>query len=369
MNYLDGFRNPDAARQLRLEIAAVAARLGSRPRPVNIMEVCGSHTMAIARYGLRDLLPPGIELISGPGCPVCVTDAGYLDAALELARRGLTIATFGDMLNVPGSGETLAAARAGGACVEVCYSPLAALELARRHPDRQVVFLAIGFETTIAPAISLVDSAIRERLDNLSLLVAFKLIPPALRALAADPEIHVDAFLCPAHVSAIIGANAYASFVRDFQVPCVVAGFEPLDILLGIKGILAQLAAGEARVENQYSRVVRAEGNRLAQALMEKYLEPAAAVWRGFGAIPDSGLALRAEFAHYNAEVRHGLTIVPGRPDRRCRCGDVLKGKIRPADCPLFGQACTPLRPVGPCMVSAEGSCAAHYKYCRQVQS
>ncbi|OPZ27218.1 MAG: Hydrogenase isoenzymes formation protein HypD [Lentisphaerae bacterium ADurb.BinA184] len=363
MKYLDGFRNPDAARRLQAEIAAVAARLPPRRRPLHVMEVCGSHTMAIARYGLRDLLPPGIELISGPGCPVCVTDAGYIDAAVELARRGLTIATFGDMLNVPGSAASLADVRAAGARIEVCYSPLAALDLACRQPDREVVFLAIGFETTVAPVVSLIAAARRDGIRNLSLLVAFKLIPPALRALAADPEIHVAAFLCPAHVSAIIGADAYQPFVRDFRVPCVIAGFEPLDILLGVKGILEQLAAGEARVENQYSRVVRPGGNPLAQAVIARHLEPADASWRGLGVIPASGLKLRPQAAEFDAEQRHGLRITPGTPDRRCRCGDVLKGKRRPPDCPLFGNACTPEHPVGPCMVSSEGSCAASYKY------
>ena len=362
MKYIDGFRQADAARALGQRIAAgfTAPR---RDREVAIMEVCGSHTMAIARYGIRDVLPTGVRLISGPGCPVCVTPPGYIDAAIELADRGLTIVTFGDMLHVPGSQTTLAECRSRGGRVEVGYSPSVALDLARRHADREVVFLGIGFETTLAPVIAVVDRAAREHIGNFSVLTAFKLVPPALAALRADPEVRVDAFLCPAHVSAIIGADAYRPFAGPGGVPCVIAGFEPLDILLALEGILRQLADGRADVDNQYRRVVTAQGNRRAQELIARLLEPVDAPWRGLGLIPQSGMALRKRYAAYDAARRHGIVVTEGRSHRECRCGDVIKGKRFPSDCPLFGKACTPDSAIGPCMVSSEGVCAAHYKY------
>ncbi len=365
MKYLEGFRNPGAARALRADIAAQAATLAARGRTLTIMEVCGSHTMAIARYGIRELLPENVDLVSGPGCPVCVTNPGYLDAAIALAARGVQLVTFGDMLNVPGSASSLAACRARGGDVRVCYGPATALELARAQPEREVVFLAIGFETTCAPSVSMLDRARREGVRNLSLLTAFKLVPPALAALRTDPDLRIDAFLCPAHVSAIIGAQAYEPFAGPGGVPCVIAGFEPLDILYGLAGILRQAVHGEARVENQYARVVRQGGNPAAQALMAAYLEPADAAWRGVGVIPASGLGLRAAYGDWDAARRHNLTVGPGVEPRGCACGDVIKGKLRPPACPLFGRRCTPDTPVGPCMVSSEGSCAAWYKYSR----
>jgi hydrogenase expression/formation protein HypD len=365
MKYIDGFRDPGAAAALSAEIAALAAAPELKNRRVAIMEVCGSHTMAIARYGIREILPPNIELISGPGCPVCVTEAGYIDAAVKLADRGVLIASFGDMIRVRGSELSLADCRARGGTVEVCYSPAAALELAAAHPGREVVFLAVGFETTIAPVTSLVPSASRRGLGNLSLLTAFKLVPPALTALLADPELAIDAFLCPAHVSAIIGAQAYLPFTGAGGVPCVIAGFEPLDILLGVRAILRQVLEGEARLDNQYSRVVKPQGNLRAQAVMAEYLEPVDAVWRGLGRLPASGLGLRPGFAAFDAEKKLGLSVRPGREDPRCLCGEVIKGKRKPPDCPLFAAACRPEQAVGPCMVSSEGSCAAYYKYLR----
>ncbi len=362
MRYVEGFRNPDAARALTARIAAAGEVLAAEGRRARLMEVCGTHTMAIARHGIRDLLPRTVDLISGPGCPVCVTDAGYLDAAIELAGRGVVLATFGDLVRVPGSRSTLAEARGAGAEVEVVYSPEGALALAEHRPDRQIVFLAIGFETTVAPVVWLVKAALQRGVTNLSLLTAFKQVPPALSALAGDPEVQVDAFLCPAHVSAIIGADAYRPYVA-MGLPCVVAGFEPLDILDGVAEILDQIVARAPRLVNRYERVVKPEGNRRALALMDTYLRPVDAVWRGIGVIPGSGLGLRPEVAAFDAVERHGVPLAPGRTPRGCRCGDVLKGKITPPGCPLFGRGCTPLKPVGPCMVSSEGSCAAYYKY------
>lgn len=363
MRYTDGFRDPAAAAALRHSIAETAATIAPSRGTVRIMEVCGTHTMAIARHGIRGILPPNVDLVSGPGCPVCVTHAGYIDNAIKLAAGGASIATFGDMLHVPGSSSTLAAARAGGATVEAVYSPATALDMARGSPGRDVVFLAIGFETTVAPLVSVVARAEAEHLANFSILTAFKLVPPALSALRADRDLAIDAFLCPAHVSAIIGSDAYLPFAGPGGVPCVVAGFEPLDILLGLDRILRQLAGGRAEVENLYDRVVRPEGNVKAQALMRKWLQPVDAQWRGIGTIPASGLGLRPEYARFDAALRFGLGDAPGSEPKGCLCGEVIKGKLKPPACPMFGTACTPENPVGPCMVSSEGSCAAYYKY------
>ena len=365
MRYLDGFRQGDAGRELGRRIGAVGQRLADQGRQVKLMEVCGSHTMAIARFGVRDLLPANVRLISGPGCPVCVTDTGYVDAAIQLARADCVVATFGDMVRVPGSGETLAQVRSEGARVEVCTSPLDALRLAQQEPERQVVFLAVGFETTTAPAAVLLHKAIEQGVTNLSLLTAFKLLPPALDVLMADPELGVHGFLCPAHVSAIIGANAYAPYAAR-GAPCVVAGFEPLDILYGVLELCEQLADGRAQVVNQYSRVVRAQGNPTAQALIHRYMQVVDAPWRGLGMLPASGLGLRPTYAAWDAALRHDLTMGAGHDHPGCRCGEVLKGMLEPDKCPLFATACTPSRPFGPCMVSSEGSCAAWHRYVRR---
>jgi hydrogenase expression/formation protein HypD len=363
MNYIDEFRNPDVAAQFVRLIAEQGRTLAEQGRRVHMMEVCGSHTMAIGRYGIRQLLPANVELISGPGCPVCVTDPGYIDTAIALAGKGAILATFGDMIRVPGSDADLTTCRSEGGDVRVCYSPSAAVEIAQKNPDREVVFLAIGFETTIAPVVSIVEEARSAGVSNLSLLTAFKLVPPALHALLADKEIKIDAFLCPAHVSAIIGSRAYEPFAAGYHVPCVIAGFEPLDILYGVNGILSQVLKNEARVENQYARVVRPEGNPKAQARIARYLEPVDAGWRGIGVIPVSGLGLRAEFSAYDAEKKLGVTVKPGRQHAGCLCGDVIKGKLRPTACGLFAKVCTPDHPIGPCMVSSEGTCAAYFKY------
>ncbi len=371
MKYIDEFKNPNAAKAILAKIAKLAETLPAG-KSINIMEVCGSHTMAIARFAIKELLPSNIDLISGPGCPVCVTDSGYIDAAMKLALRDdVIIATFGDMVNVPGAIEqhhdslTLAKIRGEGAHVEVCYSPMRAVELAESNPEHEVVFLAIGFETTAAPVVSLVDIAIKKEIGNLSLLTAFKLVPPALEALANDPELNIDAFLSPAHVSAIIGADAYKTFVHKHHTPCVIASFEPVDIIYGIEKIIEQIINKEAFVDNQYKRVVKQKGNIIALKILEKYLETADVAWRGIGVIPQSGMKLRKKYSKYDAEQRFGLQIKPGIPDKRCRCGDVLKGKIKPDKCAMFAEKCTPLNPVGPCMVSSEGACAAWYKYRR----
>lgn len=364
MKYIDGFRQAGPARALTQEIATLADQLDGRT--VRLMEVCGSHTMAIARHALKDLLPANVRLISGPGCPVCVSDAGFVDAAIDLAERGAALATFGDMVRVPGSKRSLADARSEGAIVRVCYSPAQVLDWAAAEPERAWVMLAVGFETTAAPLAAMAREARRRGIANLTLLTALKTVPPALDALVADPELAIDGFLCPAHVSAIIGAGAYAPYAEEHHRPCVIAGFEPLDILYGVHGLLRQLVDGEARVVNRYARVVRPGGNQAAQRIIAEVLEPVDAAWRGLGEIPASGLGLRSEYAGLDAELRWERPVTSGRPSPACRCGDVLKGLIEPAECKLFGGPCTPARPLGPCMVSSEGSCAAAWAYGRR---
>ena len=365
MKYIDEYKNSEAASFITKQIAKYAKILAERGKSVNIMEVCGSHTMAIGRYAIRELLPSNVHLISGPGCPVCVTDSGYIDTAILLAEQGHIIATFGDMINVPGSSTNLVKCRSNGAQIEVCYSPMNAVDFAKNNQDKEVIFLAIGFETTVAPLMGLLKYIEKNKIENLSILTAFKIVPPALEALADDPEVKIDALLCPAHVSAIIGSNAYSSFVEKYKIPSVIASFEPVEILLGLQGILEQFVNNEAKVVNQYERVVKPEGNIIAQELIKEYLELYDAPWRGIGVISQSGLKLKSKYDKYNTEIKFDVTVKQGKPTPGCQCGDVLKGKIKPFDCPLFDKACNPLHPIGPCMVSSEGSCAAYYKYSR----
>jgi len=328
------------------------------------MEVCGTHTMAIARFGLRDLLPDNVRLISGPGCPVCVTPKEYIDYALALAREpAVTVATFGDMMRVPGSSGTLLSARAAGADVRVTYSTREALALAVAAPARRVVFLAVGFETTAPTIAASVKAAAAKGVENYYVLVAHKLIPPAMRALCESDDLALDGFLCPAHVSAIIGARAYDFIPRDFGLACAVAGFEPVDILHGIYLLLRQYAEGTPRVDNGYARVVRAEGNRRAQEVLAEVFEVCDATWRGIGELAGSGLRLGEEYARFDARRAMPPEVEEPVPDRGCICGEILTGTKEPAACGLFGSRCTPETPVGPCMVSTEGTCAAAFKY------
>jgi len=359
MKYVDEFRDPALIAALARSLAAVAAG----ERAYRFMEVCGTHTMAVARFGLRRLLPANVELISGPGCPVCVTPTSYLDHAVALARAGCVLATFGDMMRVPASTTDLTGLRAAGADVRVVYSTLDALAYAAAHPDRNVVFLAVGFETTAPTVAAALRRARAEGVSNFFVLVGHKLIPPALRALCRTPALALDGFLCPAHVSAVIGARAYEEFPRDWGVGCAVAGFEPTDILRGVYLLLRQRAAGEPRVDNEYGRVVKAEGNAAARAVLDEVFAPADAEWRGLGVVPASGLALRDAYAAFDAARAFDVAVEPTAPDAGCRCGDVLTGTLAPEGCALFGGACTPATPVGPCMVSSEGTCAAAYKY------
>ncbi|MGW8161458.1 MAG: hydrogenase formation protein HypD [Desulfobulbales bacterium] len=333
-------------------------------RPLRIMEVCGTHTMAIFRHGIRTLLPQAVELVSGPGCPVCVTSAGDIDQIIELASvPGVTLTTFGDMLRVPGSkGKNLAEARAEGARVEIVYSPADALKIAQ-NTERLVVFPAIGFETTIPVIAATVLEAKKKNISNFMLLVSHKVVPPALKALLDDPELGIDALLCPGHVSAIIGVQAYEPLAELYKMPSVIAGFEPLDILSAIYMLVSQIHEGKAVVENTYSRVVSGTGNIKARHMIEQVFEPCDAQWRGLGEIPASGLALRPVFNEFDARKYFGLTPISVPEPKGCRCGEILTGKVKPIQCPLFNTRCTPTHPIGPCMVSSEGSCAAYSKY------
>lgn len=350
--------------QAQRQLADLQRLADQAGRPLTLMEVCGTHTMAISRCGLRTLLPPQIRLISGPGCPVCVTPVVYIDQAVVLARRPRTvITTFGDLLRVPGSAGSLQSARADGASVRVITSTLEAVALAEQEPDMDVILLGVGFETTAPTVAAAVRIAGERNLANFSVLSALKTMPSALHALAADPHLHIDGFLCPGHVAAITGTAVFRPLASPYGRPRVIAGFEPLDILQGLTMLVRQIAAGQAEVENQYRRVVTEEGNRRARAVLNEVYVACPAEWRGLGWLAGSGLALRPAYAAFDA-----ASLLP--PDPRptsgateCRCGDILTGRAVPGDCPLFGAGCTPDDPVGACMVSSEGSCAAAYLY------
>jgi len=342
------------------KIGEVAGRIG---RPVRLMEVCGTHTVSIFRHGIRSLLPDGVTLLSGPGCPVCVTAAGDVEAAIALSKtRNVTLATFGDMMRVPGRKESLQEARAAGADVKIVYSPLDALEAAA-GASGEVVFFATGFETTSPLVAATLHETGRRKVENFSVFSVHKLVPPALRALLAGGEVRVDGFILPGHVCTVTGSRPYGFLGSEFGKPAVVTGFGADDILTGIYMLLGQIAAGEARVDIQYRSVVREEGNTRAMGLLYEYFEPEDAHWRGIGVIPGSGLRLRETFARLDAVRKFEIERPLIEDPKGCRCGEVLKGMKLPPECPLFGRACTPERPVGACMVSTEGSCAAYYKY------
>ena len=365
MRFVDEYRDGRAA----LALAAELRGLVEPGRRVKLMEVCGGHTHAIYRHGLDVLLPGEVELVHGPGCPVCVIPMGRVDDAISLAERpDVTLATFGDMLRVPGAGRrrSLLEAKARGADVRTVYSPLDALDLARREPGREVVFFGVGFETT-APATALTLLRARELgVPNFSVFCNHVLIGPALRAILDAPETQIDGFVGPGHVSTVIGTRPYEFVCREYGRPVVVAGFEPTDILRAIALLLRQLREGRAEVENAYGRVVRQEGNRAALAALEEaFTVRDAFEWRGLGSIPLSGLRIAGAFAAWDAEERFEVPGVRVEDPKACRCGDVLRGLARPYECRVFGTACTPEQPLGTCMVSSEGACAAYYAYGR----
>ena len=335
-------------------------------KPIALMEVCGTHTMAISRFGIRARVPSKLRLLSGPGCPVCVTPAVQIDHLLAMAREpGVAIATFGDMIRVPGSHTTLEEERGRGRDVRVVYSPFDALELARANPNLMVVFMGVGFETTSPTVAATLLRAAEDRVPNFCVYPAFKLVPPAMDALVASGDARIDGYICPGHVSTIIGSRAYEKLARERKVPCVVTGFEALDVLEGVTMLLEQLASGRAEVELQYHRAVCRDGNPTALGMIERVFRPCDASWRGIGVIPGTGLEPNDEFSYYDARRRISVPEPQGVEDlpRGCGCGEVMRGLKQPAECPMFGKACTPARPVGPCMVSTEGACAAWYRY------
>jgi hydrogenase expression/formation protein HypD len=360
VKYLDEYRDPELARSL---IEALQRR-GSAGRVMRLMEICGTHTVAIFRSGLRQLLPSTIQLISGPGCPVCVTANEDIDRAIWLARQPrVTITTFGDLVRVPGSSSSLHIERSKGADVRIVYATFDAVQIARENPDRQVVFLGIGFETTAPTVAAAIRQAAAEKLENFSVLSAHKLLPPAMRALLDAGDLNLNGFICPGHVSTIIGAEAYREIVENYRIPCVVTGFEPLDLLQGITLLVDQIEKGEAEVMNQYRRAVTWEGNVAARRLMDEIFEPAHATWRGLGPIPLSGLKVRSAWEKYDSVKLFSMPTIEVKEHPGCRCGDVLRGLLTPPQCALFRKVCNPQSPMGPCMVSGEGTCGAYYRY------
>lgn len=377
MNLIDDFRDPVLAEVLFSRIVRLTADIGAtRDSPVTIMEICGGHTHAIFRHGLNQLMPEGIEFAHGPGCPVCVLPIPRVDECIEIAEQpGVVLATFGDAMRVPGTRGSLIQAKARGADVRIVYSPLDALALARKLPDREVVFFALGFETTMPATALSVLQADREHIDNFSLFCNHITVPPPLRAILEDPAMRIDGFVGPGHVSMVIGTKPYRFIAEEFHRPITVAGFEPLDLLHAISMVLTQISEGRAEVENQYARVVRPDGNLRAIAAIDAVFEPRESFeWRGLGEIDRSGMRVRERYARFDAERKFGIGYggTRARPVMEiegCRCGDVVKGAIKPLACPLFGSVCTPQTPVGALMVSSEGACAAYYQYAGQREA
>lgn len=362
MKYVDEYRNADQVKRLAAKIHGVVTR------PWSIMEICGGQTHAIVRFGLDEMLPRALTLIHGPGCPVCVTPIELIDRAVAIASRpGVIFCSFGDMLRVPGSQKDLLTVKSEGGDVRIVYSPMDALTLARQHPDREVVFFAVGFETTAPANAMAVAQAARGGVKNFSALVSHVLVPPAMRAVLGSPQNRIQGFLAAGHVCTVMGTAEYLPIAEQFRVPIVVTGFEPLDILQGVLMCVEQLESGRAEVNIQYARSVRPEGNPAAMQTMNEVFEVVSRKWRGIGEIPASGLGLRPEFAPFDAEQRFGVESITAEEPAECIAGQVLQGHAKPMDCPCFGIHCTPERPMGAPMVSSEGACAAYYRYRRNV--
>ncbi|MCX8125651.1 MAG: hydrogenase formation protein HypD [Dehalococcoidia bacterium] len=362
MRFIDEYRNTELGRRLVQRINRISTK------PSNLMEFCGGHTVAVLRHGIRQLFPPHIRLLSGPGCPVCVTAHQDLDQAIALSRvPGTIITTFGDMMKVPGSELSLQQARAKGADVRVVYSPRDSLEIARNNPDKQVIFLAVGFETTAPGVAATILEAERKKIENFCVKSLLKTCPPVIRALLNLGEVRLDGLICPGHVSAVIGSRPWDFIPKEYGIACAVTGFEPLDILFSIERLIEQIEKAEPKVETTYTRGVRPEGNSEAQKLMYQVFEPCPAHWRGLGIVPDSGLRARSKYSRFDADARIPLTVRPATEPKGCLCGEILRGVKSPPDCKLFGSGCTPESPVGPCMVSSEGACAAYYQYGRET--
>ena len=358
MKFVDEYRDGELARKLADELAALTTR------PWALMEVCGGQTHAIVKFGIDELLPEGVELIHGPGCPVCVTSLELIEKALEIAATpGVIFCSFGDMLRVPGSTTDLFSVKSKGGDVRIVYSPLDAVKLAAKHPDRQVVFFGVGFETTAPAAAMAVWQAAQMGLENFSLLVSHVLVPPAIEAILSAEDNRVQGFLAAGHVCAVMGYEEYFPLVEKFRVPIVVTGFEPVDILHGVLMCVKQLEEGRAEVENQYARVVTREGSVPARDMIRKIFRVIPRKWRGVGEIPASGLGLSEEYARFDAEQRFGVADKVVEEPAECMSGQVLQGRIKPHECPVFGTKCTPEHPLGATMVSSEGACAAYYRY------
>ncbi|MYM53679.1 hydrogenase formation protein HypD [Thalassovita mangrovi] len=369
MRFAEEFRDPKAARALLAQIAGVADEIGAtREAPVRIMEICGGHTHAIFRYGLDKLVHEGIEFIHGPGCPVCVLPMKRVDECIEIAEKdGVIFTTFGDAMRVPGTRGSLMQAKAAGADIRMVYSPLDALELARRNPDREVVFFGLGFETTTPSTALSIQAAAREGLANFSVFCTHITVPPPIRALLDDPHMVLDGFVGPGHVSMVIGTHPFDFIADDYGKPVVVAGFEPLDLLQSVLMVLRQIGEGRAEVENQYARVVPEHGNPVSlAAITDVYETRPSFEWRGLGEIEESGLRIRDRYRAFDAEAKFGIgygAVAAEELAEGCACGAVMAGRAKPVECPHFGRGCTPDDPLGALMVSSEGACAAYYRY------
>ncbi len=358
LKHIDEYRDADISKALIQKIKTASQR------PVRLMEVCGTHTVSIFRSGIRSVLPETISLLSGPGCPVCVTDQQEIDAFIELARLdNVIVATFGDLMRVPGSYSSLQRERAEGHDIRVVYSTFDALAVAQKNPHQKVVFLGVGFETTAPTIAAAIQQAHQMKIDNFSVISAHKLVPPALEALMSLEDVQLDGFILPGHVSVIIGLDAYRPFFEKYQIPCVVAGFEPADILQAVSMLVEMVEASRPGLDNAYPRAVTEKGNMKAQKILQDIFEPADACWRGIGMIPLSGLKIRDEYAVHDAEKQFDIRVPEPNIPPGCACGEILTGKKQPPDCKLYKKVCTPVDPVGPCMVSTEGTCAAYYRY------
>jgi hydrogenase expression/formation protein HypD len=358
LKYIDEFRDADLAKEL------VASIRSDSKKPLRLMEVCGTHTMSIFRYGIRSLLPQNITLLSGPGCPVCVTAQKDIDAFVAFARINDTIVTtFGDLIKVPGSGSSLGGEKALGADVRIVYSIFDAVNIAKDNPDKSVVFCAVGFETTIPTIAAGVLMARSQKLDNFFIYAATKLTPPALAALMETDNVHIDGFILPGHVSVITGTHAYKDTFEKYDIPSAISGFEPIDILTAVLHLIRQNESGQPALENLYPRAVSETGNEKAKQIMNQVFDVCAASWRGIGTIPDSGMTLKKDFTAYDAASHFKIDLPDSPEPRGCMCGQILMGLKTPEQCGLYKKKCTPMTPVGPCMVSTEGTCAAFYKY------
>jgi len=359
---INTFRNHPDLKPLLQKINNNVVALDGKALPLKFMEVCGTHTVSILKFGFRQFFKDTIKFLSGPGCPVCVTSAKDIDKTIFLAQQGYHIVTFGDLIKVPGSQSSLEKEMAQGATVDVVYSPLDALAIAK-NTTKEVIFIAVGFETTIPVIASLVLDAYAQKLNNLSILCLVKTMPNVLRYLLTHLQGQIDGFILPGHVSVIIGSEPYEFIPEEYHIPCTIAGFEPVDLGLGVESLIDQIRSGSVKVDNRYTRMVRTEGNTAAQVLISSVFQESDVSWRGFGIIPLSGLGLKAEFEQFDAEKKFDIRVDDVEVKTACICGDIISGKSSPLDCVLFRKQCAPENPVGPCMVSFEGACAAYYKY------